>query len=374
MTQPPSSTGSGHTLEDYFPGVGAGETRGHDAGRDLAPGAATTPGSGTQPGTSAPAVTPGRTSTTTTPRLRLIPPPPPPPAGSLPPEPTDIDAAVQPLADALDGRRFLAITGAGISTDSGIPDYRSPGSPVRRPITYQQFLTSPAHRAHYWARNHLGWRYMADRRANLGHRALAQLERERFATGVVTQNIDLLHARAGQPTVVHLHGRYDRVRCLSCGRTIPRAEQDDRLVAANPGWRERLLRLRDVEVAPDADAVLEDTTDFHVVDCEVCGGVLVPDVVFFGGTADPSRTRRAAELAEASTALLVAGSTLSVFGVRRIVNRMVKAGFPLVVINRGPTRADDSATATLSASTTRALPALDRALRERRAARPAWQR
>ncbi|MGC5615351.1 Sir2 family NAD-dependent protein deacetylase [Georgenia sp. Z1491] len=358
MTQPPTPNGSGHTLGDFFPGVGAGDARvsAADGARQ---------GAGTH---EAPTTTPS------TPRLRLIPPPPPPPAGSLPPEPSDIDAAVEPLADALDGRRFLVISGAGISTDSGIPDYRSPGSPVRRPITYQQFLTSPAHRAHYWARNHLGWRYMAGRRANLGHRTLAEMERARFATGVVTQNIDLLHARAGQPTVVHLHGRYDRVRCLGCGRTIPRAEQDDRLTAANPGWRERLLRLQDVEVAPDADAVLDDTSDFHVVDCEVCGGILVPDVVFFGGSAEPDRSRRAAELVEASTGVLVTGSTLSVFGVRRLVRRAVRNGFPLVIVNRGPTRSDDEAAATLSASTTRALPALLRALRRRRDARPAWQR
>ncbi|MGO1173782.1 MAG: Sir2 family NAD-dependent protein deacetylase [Actinomycetaceae bacterium] len=340
MSQPPSSNGSGHTLEDFFPGVGRSDG---DARRRA-------------------------------PRLRLIPPPPPPPAGSLPPEPTDIDAAVAPLADVLDGRRFLTITGAGISTDSGIPDYRSPGSQVRRPITFQQFLTSPAHRAHYWARNHLGWRYMAARRPNLGHHTLATMENERFGTGVVTQNIDLLHARAGQPTLVHLHGRYDRVRCLSCGRTVPRAEQDDRLTAANPGWRERLLQLRDVEVAPDADAVLGDTDDFHVVDCDVCGGILAPDVVFFGGSADPDRARLAAELTEASAAVLVAGSTLSVHGVRRLVRRAVRRGHPVVIVNRGPTRSDDDAAATLSASTTRALPALLRALRERRDSRPAWQR
>ena len=296
-------------------------------------------------------------------RLRVIPPPPAPPAGSLPPEPEDIAAAVEPLAALLAGRRFLVITGAGISTDSGIPDYRSPGSPPRRPMTLQQFLSSPAYRAHYWARNHLGWRYMSARRANLGHRALADMERDGFSSGVVTQNIDLLHDRAGQRTVVHLHGRYDRVRCLSCGRTVSRADQDDRLVAANPGWRERLLRLADVEVAPDADAVLGAPPHFQVVDCEVCGGVLTPDVVFFGGRARPDRTARAAELADGAQGILVAGSTLSVFGVRRLVGRVARRGDPVAIVNRGATRCDHVADLTLSASTTRALPALLRALR-----------
>ncbi|MGO1511204.1 NAD-dependent protein deacetylase of SIR2 family [Actinomycetales bacterium JB111] len=319
----PTSAGSGHSIEDFFPANGRN-------------GAV---------------------------RLRVIPPPPAPPAGSLPPEPEDIAAAVEPIATLLAGRRFLAITGAGISTDSGIPDYRSPGSPPRRPMTFQQFLSSPAYRSHYWARNHLGWRYMAGRRANLGHHALADMERDGFSPGVVTQNIDLLHDRAGQRTVVHLHGRYDRIRCLSCGRTVSRPDQDVRLAAANPGWRERLLRLADVEVAPDADAVLGATADFHVVDCTACGGILAPDVVFFGGSARPDRAARAAELTDRAQGILVAGSTLSVFGVRRLVNRMARRGGPIAIINRGATRGDHLAAVTLSASTTRALPALLRALR-----------
>lgn len=274
----------------------------------------------------------------------------------IPPEPADVDAALAPVLEALGGRRVAVLTGAGISTDSGIPDYRSPGSPVRRPITQQEFLTSARARQHYWARNHLGWRHLASAEPNPGHRALADLETAGVVTGVVTQNIDMLHDRAGSRNVIHLHGRYDRVLCLDRGHTLTRSELDDVLTTLNPGWRERHSAGEDVEIAPDADAALARTDDFRIAPCPVCGGMLQPDVVFFGAITPPARVAAATTLLETSEALLVAGSSLAVMSGLRFARRAVSAGKPVVVVNRGPSRADDLAVARANVSTSRALP------------------
>ena len=277
-------------------------------------------------------------------------------AETLPPEPTDLPAALAPALDLLAGRRAAVLTGAGVSTDSGIPDYRSPGSPARLPMTFQQFISSPDHRAHYWARNHLGWGHLRAARPNAGHRALANLERGGALTGLVTQNIDLLHVRAGSREVVHLHGRYDQVRCLACGDLSSRAALDERLTALNPGWRDRVAE--DLEIAPDADAVLSSTADFRVAPCAVCGGVLIPDVVFFGSNSPRERVERATSLVDEAEALLVAGSSLAVMGGLRFARRAARDGKPVVIVNRGPTRGDELATVKVQASTTTSLPYL----------------
>ena len=287
-----------------------------------------------------------------------------PPASALPPEPADVTAALEPVVDLLAGRTVVALTGAGVSTDSGVPDYRSPGSPPRRPMTLQEFLAGDEQRRHYWARNHLGWRHLRAVEPNAGHEALAHLEREGIVNGVITQNIDLLHLKAGSRNVVHLHGRYDRVVCRQCGAVITRESYDDTLSELNPGWRER--HVSDVEVAPDADAALESTADFRVAACAACGGILMPDVVFFGDTVPRVRVDAARAMVEEAGAMLVAGSSLAVMSGLRFARQTAKADNPVVIITRGATRGDDLAAVKVQMSTTTALPHLAAALQRRR--------
>jgi NAD-dependent SIR2 family protein deacetylase len=273
-----------------------------------------------------------------------------PPAGA-----EDLAAAASVLA----GHRIAALTGAGMSTDSGLPDYRGPEAEPRNPITYAQFTADPSFRRHYWARNHVGWRYMAGTRPNAAHDALARLESAGALVGVITQNVDRLHQRAGSRRVIDLHGHYDLVRCLTCGWTCTRAELDDRLAAANPGFRERALdELGDVEIAPDADAVLERTGDFVVVDCPRCGGVLKPDIVYFGESVPKDRVAQAYALLTEADALLVAGTSLAVMSGLQFVRRAARDGYPIVIVNRGLTRGDELATVRLNAGVGDALPYL----------------
>ena len=281
-----------------------------------------------------------------------------PPADALRPEPEDIAAAAAPALDVLSGRTTAVLTGAGISTDSGVPDYRSPGSPPRTPMTHQQFLSGPTFRRHYWARNHLGWRHLRDVSPNVGHEALAALEKAGVVNGVITQNIDLLHVVAGSRNVVHLHGRYDRIVCLDCGLVLSRDEHDAMLVTLNPGWRERMESVTDIEVAPDADVVLASTSEFVVADCPRCGGVLSPDVVFFGATMPPARVTAAREMVEEAEALLVVGSSLTVMSGLRFVRQAAKEDKPIVIVNRGPSRGDDLAAVKVEAGSSRVLPLL----------------
>jgi NAD-dependent SIR2 family protein deacetylase len=267
----------------------------------------------------------------------------------------ELDAAVSVLA----GHRIAALTGAGLSTDSGLPDYRGPDAAPRNPITYAQFVGDAAFRRHYWARNHVGWRHMAGTRPNAAHVALARLEAAGVVTGVITQNVDRLHQRAGSQRVIDLHGHYDLVRCLDCGWTCTRAELDALLTAANPGFRERALEeLGDVEIAPDADAVLERTGDFVVVDCPRCGGVLKPDIVYFGESVPKDRVADAYALLGDSDALLVAGTSLAVMSGLQFVRRAARDGYPIVIVNRGLTRGDELATVRLNAGVADALPYL----------------
>jgi NAD-dependent SIR2 family protein deacetylase len=251
------------------------------------------------------------------------------------------------LVALLAGRRIAVLTGAGMSTDSGIPDYRGPDSPPSNPMTIQQFTSDPEFRQRYWARNHVGWRHMAATLPNAGHRALAALERSGMVSGLITQNVDLLHTKAGSQNVIDLHGTYARVICLDCGHTMSRAALADHLEAANPGFLERAEAVGGIAVAPDADAVIGDTGSFRIVDCPVCGGMLKPDIVYFGESVPKQRVEQAFALVEDADVLLVAGSSLTVFSGYRFVRHAAARQMPIAIINRGPTRGDDLATVKL---------------------------
>ncbi len=199
-------------------------------------------------------------------------------------------------------------------------------------------------RQRYWARNHVGWRHMDDTLPNAGHRALASLERSGVLTGVITQNVDLLHTKAGSTNVVNLHGTYARVICLDCGYTMSRAALADQLEALNPGFLERAEAVGGLSVAPDADAVVGDTASFRYLDCPGCAGMLKPDIVYFGETVPKDVVARAYSLVDDAEALLVAGSSLTVFSGYRFVRHAAALGIPIALINRGPTRGDDLAT------------------------------
>ncbi|BDT99591.1 NAD-dependent protein deacetylase [Nocardia sputorum] len=280
---------------------------------------------------------------------------------------TPLGAGFERLVGLLDGCRVVALTGAGISTDSGIPDYRGPSSPPRNPMTYQQFVGDPVFRQRYWARNHVGWRRMDGSRPNPGHRALARLERMGVVTGLITQNVDLLHTKAGHRRVIDLHGTYARVRCLGCALLVSRMSLADRLEAANPGFAEA-VSTDGLEVAPDADAVVGDTGSFRMVDCARCGGMLKPDIVYFGENVPKDRVAAAYELVDAADALLVAGSSLTVMSGLRFVRYAARHGRRVVIVNRGRTRGDDLAALMLDAGCSTVLPALAERLQEIRVA------
>ncbi|MEV5651278.1 NAD-dependent protein deacetylase [Nocardia sp. NPDC052254] len=273
------------------------------------------------------------------------------PAGTVP------ERAVEVLAD----RRIVVLTGAGVSTDSGIPDYRGPDSPPRTPMTYQQFVGDPVFRQRYWARNHVGWRRMDAARPNPGHRMLARLERGGVVSGLITQNVDLLHTKAGHRAVIDLHGSYAQVRCLSCQGLISRMTLAERLEDANPGFAE-LVTATGIEVAPDADAVVADTAGFRMVDCDGCGGMLKPDIVYFGENVPKDRVGEAFSMIDAADAVLVAGSSLTVMSGLRFVRRAAKSGKPIVIVNRGRTRGDELATVRVDAGCSPTLAALADAL------------
>lgn len=244
----------------------------------------------------------------------------------------------------LTGRRLALLTGAGMSTDSGIPDYRGPDSPPSNPMTIRQFTSDPVFRQRYWARNHVGWRHMDETRPNAGHRAAAALELAGVANGVITQNVDRLHTKAGSSNVINLHGTYARVVCLSCGHSMSRAALAEQLDALNPGFTERVEAVGGLAVAPDADAVIADTESFRYLDCPVCAGMLKPDIVYFGESVPKHVVHQAFSLVEDADALLVAGSSLTVFSGYRFVRHAATLGIPVAIVNRGPTRGDELAT------------------------------
>jgi NAD-dependent SIR2 family protein deacetylase len=214
-------------------------------------------------------------------------------------------------------------------------------------MTIRQFTSDPVFRQRYWARNHVGWRHMDDTLPNAGHRALAALERASVVTGVITQNVDLLHTKAGSRNVVNLHGTYARVVCLSCRHGMSRAALAERLEALNPGYpgySERAEAVGGLAVAPDADAVVADTASFRYLDCPRCGGMLKPDIVYFGESVPKDVVGKAYSLVDPAEALLVAGSSLTVFSGYRFVRHAAARGIPIAIVNRGRTRGDDLAT------------------------------
>lgn len=283
------------------------------------------------------------------------------PAEATSPDPDPQGRAAE-LADFLDGRRTLALTGAGLSTPSGIPDYRSPGAPPRTPMTIQMFLGSAEFRRHYWARNHLGWRHMDAAHPNAAHRALATLESSGLVTGVITQNVDMLHMKAGSRRVIDLHGSYGRVICLDCGHRLSRYTLHRELEAANTGFSDRVAGRGAIEVAPDADAVLTDTAEFVVVDCPHCGGILKPDIVYFGEAVAKDVVDQAFAMVDAADALLVAGSSLTVMSGLRFVRHAARIGTPVAIVNRGATRGDSVAAIKIDHRCEVILPGVTRAL------------
>jgi NAD-dependent deacetylase sirtuin 4 len=247
--------------------------------------------------------------------------------------------ALERLATLLRERRCVALTGAGCSTESGIPDYRGAGRPARptSPIQHGAFLRDPLVRRRYWARAALGWQKFSEARPNRAHQALAALERAGVVTGVITQNVDRLHQAAGSARVVELHGALAEVICLDCGARERRAHMQTRLVDENPGWLDHAAAVR-----PDGDADLPAAhlAEFRVVGCKSCGGTLKPDVVFFGGSVAPPVLASAWALFEEATTLLVVGSSLAVFSGFRFARRAAETGVRLAIVNVGPSRAD----------------------------------
>ena len=266
---------------------------------------------------------------------------------------THLDA----LADLVGDGGVVVLTGAGISTESGIPDYRGPSGTARRamPMSVQTFTGSREARQRYWARSHLGWGRMKGAEPNPGHHALARLQPDLL----ITQNVDGLHERAGSPRLVALHGRIADVICLGCRATTRRTTLHERLTALNPGFA---ARHAEAHTRPDGDVELDETGDFAVPDCDACGGVLKPDVVFFGENVPAPRVQRCYDavdaLVESAGALLVAGSSLTVMSGLRFVKRAARAGTPVVIVNRGATRGDELATYKLDVGCSEFLTAL----------------
>jgi NAD-dependent SIR2 family protein deacetylase len=270
------------------------------------------------------------------------------------------DAVLAPLVDLVRGGDIMVLSGAGLSTESGIPDYRGPNGALRKslPMTYQTFTSDPAARQRYWARSQLGWRVIARAEPNDGHRGVAALQARGALSGVVTQNVDGLHQASGADGVVELHGNLERVVCLGCFERTSRAELDERLHDANPGWEAVAT-----SVNPDGDVTLdeESVAAFRLVACRGCDGVLKPDVVFFGENVPPAKVAHCYELVARSRAVLVLGSSLAVMSGLRFVKRAASLGVPVAIVNQGWTRGDEHATWKLELPLGRTLTALSAA-------------
>jgi NAD-dependent SIR2 family protein deacetylase len=253
-------------------------------------------------------------------------------------------ALVPQLRELVHAGGVVVLSGAGLSTESGIPDYRGPSGASRRhsPMTYQTFVGSSDARRRYWARSYLGWRQIAHARPNAGHRAVAELQARGLVNGIITQNVDGLHQAAGACDVIELHGGLDLVVCLSCGIRDTRTRLDERLRAANSDFVAQVDTIK-----PDGDAELGDADldRFVLVGCGYCGSELLkPDVVFFGENVPRPRVDAAYALVEAATSLLVLGSSLTVMSGLRFVRRAAALGLPVAIVNLGPTRGDELAT------------------------------
>ncbi|NBD08744.1 NAD-dependent protein deacetylase [Corallococcus silvisoli] len=279
-----------------------------------------------------------------------------PPVAALPPE-----AGADALASLLRGRRVVVLTGAGCSTESGIPDYRGPETrhKVRNPIQHREFLHQPEVRQRYWARSLLGWPRFTSARPNDAHAALAALEKAGVVPGLITQNVDGLHHAAGSERVLELHGALSRVRCLSCQAQEPRASLQARMLGLNPDFAHAVVELR-----PDGDAELppEAVEGFRVPACTRCGGTLKPDVVFFGDNVAPTLVQDAFALLEEGDALLVVGSSLTVYSGYRFVTRAADRHMPIGILNIGESRGDSLADVRVEARAGDVLPRLAKAL------------
>lgn len=261
------------------------------------------------------------------------------------------------LADLLRGRRTVVLSGAGVSTESGIPDYRGPTtrSKSRNPIQYRAFVRDAAARQRYWARSAIGWPAFRSAEPNPSHEALAELEHTGFVRGIITQNVDRLHQSAGSQRVVELHGALADVRCLACGARTDRDAVQRRLLMLNPDWQ-----ARSAEIAPDGDAEIpaEATRSFRVPSCRCCGGALKPDVVFFGESVPRPKVDAAWQLFAEAEALLVVGSSLTVYSGYRFVLRAAEHQLPVGIVNLGSTRGDEQARLRIDGRTGTVLPQL----------------
>jgi NAD-dependent SIR2 family protein deacetylase len=266
----------------------------------------------------------------------------------------ELDAA----ESILRGRMVAVLTGAGVSTDSGIPDYRGEGAPKRSPMTFGQFTADADYRKRYWAGSHVGWRHFGNASPNTSHRVLAELESTGQVNGVITQNVDGLHLRAGSRRVVDLHGTMDKVRCLNCGQSFARVDIAARITATNP-W---LDDLDESAINPDGDADVVSFDHFITPECTVCGGVLKPDIVFFGEFVPTEKFREASALVKQADVLLVAGSSLVVNSGIRLLEQASRRKIPLVIINRGETKGDSRAAVKIDAGASETLLALQERL------------
>lgn len=256
------------------------------------------------------------------------------------PNPSHTDEQILDVLCSRPVRDWAVLTGAGFSTDSGLPDYRGPSSVNRQPMTYQQLTTSWENHTHYWARSWMGWPVMRDAQPNEAHRALAELH----PAALITQNVDGLHQKAGSRGVLDLHGRLDRVICLDCRALYDREWVQRRLDENNTNFRQNHREALDmIEMAPDGDVPLRDTADFRMIDCPACGSLLKPDVVFFGETVPRERSLDAAAAAAAAPGLIAAGTSLAVMSGLRLVRQAAKEGRTVVIVTDGPTRADELA-------------------------------
>jgi NAD-dependent SIR2 family protein deacetylase len=262
---------------------------------------------------------------------------------------------IEQLADWIGDGAVVVLSGAGLSTESGIPDYRGPSGAARSstPMTYQAFTRDPVARRRYWARSHLGWRTIGDARPNAGHRAVARLQQLARLDGIITQNVDGLHQSGGAHGVVELHGNLSRITCLGCGELTGRQAHSDRLDAANPGFAAAVTA-----VNPDGDVEIDDADldGFTIVDCASCGGMLKPDVVYFGETVPVARVSRSFELVAGARTLLVLGSSLTVMSGRRFVLRAAKDGIRVAIVNQGVTRGEPYAGLIVDAALGEVLP------------------
>ena len=250
----------------------------------------------------------------------------------------------------------VLLTGAGLSTDSGIPDYRGAGRVARHPMTFDSFMSGIEAQQRYWSRSFVGFSRIALAKPNQGHLALARAEQAHRVIGVITQNVDGLHQAAGSIKVLDLHGRLDKVICLKCGEVFERTFVDQWIAELNPS----LERDDRIDLSPDGDAEVAFSDSFVVPTCRICGGTIKPDVVFFGEQVPVSRVNEATAMVEAADSLVVAGSSLAVNSGMRFARMAHKAGKPIVIVNIGPTKADEIALAKVDANTSDALEVLFR--------------